>query len=255
MVALLLQTSLLIWGYVTLWFVISVYKQRNDVADIAWGLGFVLIAITVLLKGAANPSTLLIATMLILWGLRLSLHIATRNSNKTEDFRYANWRASWGKSFFLRSYLQVYLLQGFLMILLSVPILIAKSAPEGSISTMTIVGAVIWLIGMTFETIADYQLKRFLQQRTDRTAIMETGLWKYSRHPNYFGEVLLWWGIFLCNVPLQNGWWGIISPLAITYLLLFVSGIPMLEAKYKDHPKFQAYKARTSAFFPWPPKR
>ena len=244
MVALLLQTSLLIWGYVTLWFVISVYKQRNDVADIAWGLGFVLIAITVLLKGAANPSTLLIATMLILWGLRLSLHIATRNSNKTEDFRYANWRASWGKSFYLRSYVQVYLLQGFLMVIISVPILIAKSAPEGPLSTMTIVGALIWLIGMSFETIGDYQLKRFLQQRTDRSAILETGLWRYSRHPNYFGEVLLWWGIFLCTVPLQNGWWGIISPLAITYLLLFVSGIPMLEAKYKDHPKFQAYKAR-----------
>lgn len=252
MIALLVQTTLLVFVYGTIWFIISIIQKRNDVADIAWGLGFVVIAATMLTKGAVQPATILLAVMIILWGLRLTVHIAARSSKKAEDFRYANWRRSWGKSFYLRSYFQVYVLQGFLMVVISLPIFIAKSSPAGPITATTLVGIVIWLIGMTFETISDYQLRQFLRNRKDPSEIMQTGLWKYSRHPNYFGEVLLWWGIFICGLSLQNGWWGIISPLTITYLLLFVSGIPMLEAKYEEHPKFQAYKARTSAFFPWP---
>ncbi len=252
MIALLVQTTLLVFVYGTIWFIISIIQKRNDVADIAWGLGFVVIAATMLTKGAVQPATILLAVMIILWGLRLTVHIAARSSKKAEDFRYANWRRSWGKSFYLRSYFQVYVLQGFLMVVISLPIFIAKSSPAGPITATTLIGIVIWLIGMTFETISDYQLRQFLRNRKDPSEIMQTGLWKYSRHPNYFGEVLLWWGIFICGLSLQNGWWGIISPLTITYLLLYVSGIPMLEAKYKNHPKFQAYKAHTSAFFPWP---
>lgn len=248
------QTAALIFGYMTLWFFFSLIKKRNDVADIAWGLGFVVICLFRVLTQPLLPISALVYSLVVVWGLRLAVHIAQRSKGKEEDFRYQKWRKEWGRFFLLRSYLQVYLLQGFFMLLISLPILIVGFAKMQHLNVFSIIGLIMWLIGFAFEAIGDYQLSVFLKHRKNKADIMQTGLWKYTRHPNYFGEVLIWWGIFIITLPLQNGFWGIISPLTITFLLLYVSGIPMLEAKYKDDAQFQEYKRRTSAFFPQIPK-
>ncbi len=248
------QTAILVLGYVTLWFFVSIIKKRNDVADIAWGLSFLFICLFLFLSQPLNSISALIYTIVSLWGGRLAVHIGLRSKGKSEDFRYKKWREEWGKYFFIRSYFQVYLLQGFFMLLIAIPIVIAGISPPQTANAFTFVGFVIWLIGFCFEAIGDYQLSVFIKNKTHKSDIMQTGLWQYTRHPNYFGEVLVWWGVFIITLPLQNSFWGIISPLTITYLLLYVSGIPMLEAKYKDNEAFKAYKLRTSAFFPKIPK-
>jgi steroid 5-alpha reductase family enzyme len=251
---LVVPVSLILFCYASIWFVIGMLRKRNDVADIAWGPGFILVGVYAWATRPYSPLAALVYGMVTLWGLRLSLHIALRHRGKPEDFRYQQWRAAWGKSFVLRSFLQVYLLQAGFMLLISAPLLIVAEAAPPAIHAWSIPGVLLWLIGFFFEAIGDYQLAVFVKNKTSQHEIMETGLWRYTRHPNYFGEVLLWWGIFLVVLPVQHGIWGIISPVTITFLLLFVSGIPMLEAKYAENPKFQAYKKRTSAFFPWWPR-
>ncbi len=254
MLVTILQTALFIFCYVSGWFIISLIKKRNDVADIAWGLGFVAIAFFLFLTRIPTIQSVILFILIAIWGIRLALHIGLRSKGKPEDFRYKQWREEWGKSFVLRSYLQVYLLQGFFMLIISMPIIVASNATDQSTSPLILAGSIIWLIGFAFEAIGDYQLMVFMKHKKNKSDIMQTGLWKYTRHPNYFGEVLLWWGIFIIVLPLQNGIWAIISPITISYLLLYVSGIPMLEAKYKNNEAFQAYKKRTSAFFPMLPK-
>ena len=254
MISLILNTALIILAYVTICFIISLIKKRNDLADIAWGLGFIVIGLSIFFRYPLQIISTLLFILITCWGLRLAIHICLRSRGKAEDFRYKKWRDEWGKYFVIRSYLQVYVLQGFFMLIISFPILIAGIETSQQISFFTIVGSIIWLIGFIFEAVGDYQLSVFIKNKKHKNHIMQTGLWKYTRHPNYFGEVLLWWGIFMITLPLQNGLWGIISPLTITFLLLYVSGIPMLEAKYKDNELFQAYKKKTSAFFPLPPK-
>jgi steroid 5-alpha reductase family enzyme len=243
--------ALLLLCYASIWFVIGMIRKRNDVADIAWGLGFVLICVYCWANRPYSPLSTLLYVLVSLWALRLSLHIALRSRGKAEDFRYSQWRKDWGKWFVLRSFLQVYLLQSGFMLVIGAPILIAAEAAPNHVPYLSIAGMIVWAFGFLFEAIGDYQLSVFVKNKSHKGDIMQTGLWRYTRHPNYFGEVLLWWGIFLMVVPVQHGLWGIISPITITYLLLYVSGIPMLEAKYADNPHFQAYKKRTSAFFPW----
>ena len=254
MLATIFQIGLFIFCYVSVWFVISLLIKRNDIADIAWGLGFVAIAIFLFITQTSTLPSVIVYILTIIWGIRLAIHIGVRSKGKPEDFRYKKWRDEWGKYFVLRSYLQVYLLQGFFMWIISVPIIVVAMAQNQAISPFILSGSIIWLIGFVFESIGDYQLMLFIKQRQNKSDIMQTGLWKYTRHPNYFGEVLVWWGFFIMVLPLQYGRWAIISPITISFLLLYVSGIPMLEAKYKHHQTFQDYKKRTSAFFPMLPK-
>lgn len=234
-------------------FVLSVIRKRNDLADIVWGIGFVVLAW--LFFPFAHPSIRsFVVTMLVtLWGLRLSFHIALRHKNKPEDERYAAWRRTW-KYFTLRSYVQIYLLQGLLLWIIAMPILAIHTSPYAALHWLDVVGLIVWIIGFGCEVIADKQLKAFLSHPAHKGKIMQTGLWRYSRHPNYFGEVTAWWGIFLMAVSVPQGILTIISPLMITALILFVSGVPMLERKYAGRPDFEEYKKRTSVFFPLPPR-
>lgn len=254
MLATIFQIGLFIFCYASFWFVISLLIKRNDIADIAWGLGFVAIVIFLFNTHTSTLQSAIVYILTLIWGLRLAIHIGLRSKGKPEDFRYKKWREEWGKYFVLRSYLQVYLLQGFFMWIISLPIIVVSMAKNQVISPFVLSGFIIWLIGFAFESIGDYQLMLFIKQRQNKSDIMQKGLWKYTRHPNYFGEVLVWWGIFIMVLPLQYGLWAIISPITISFLLLFVSGIPMLEAKYKHNQVFQDYKKRTSAFSPMFPK-
>lgn len=254
MLATIFQIGLFIFCYASLWFAISLLIKRNDIADIAWGLGFVAIVFFLFITQAPTLQSVIVYILTVIWGIRLAIHIGFRSKGKPEDFRYKKWRDEWGKYFVLRSYLQVYLLQGFFMWIISAPIIVVSMTKNQAISPFVLAGSIIWLIGFAFESIGDYQLMIFIKQRQNKSDIMQTGLWKYTRHPNYFGEVLVWWGIFLMVLPLEYGLWAIISPIAISFLLLYVSGIPMLEEKYNHNLAFQEYKKITSAFFPMLPK-
>lgn len=244
-----------IGGFVTLLFLVSVIIKRNDIADIAWGTGIFLVALLSYFAGPQNTLTTIITVLAGLWGIRLTIRILLRNIKKGEDFRYKKWRDSWGKWFYLRSYLQVYVLQGFLMIVVGYSFVHASMFGHNiELGLLSLAGLLFWIIGYFFEVVGDYQLDKFLKDSASKGKIMDRGLWRYTRHPNYFGEVTMWWGIWLLVATIPFSYVGLISPLMITFLILKVSGIPMLEKKFEDNLDFQAYKKRTSAFFPLPTK-
>ncbi|MFT6827482.1 MAG: steroid 5-alpha reductase family enzyme [Roseivirga sp.] len=236
--------------YACFWFILSIIFKRNDIADIAWGLGYILLCAYLFWTQAVTDLSILMYDLVALWGLRLSLHIGIRNSKKPEDFRYNNWRKEWGKAFYLRSFLQVYLLQVVILLVVSTPLIIVSQFGSNIINGYSITLTIFWLIGFIWQALADYQLAQFKKHRTDKDQVLQTGLWKYSRHPNYFGEILMWWSIGLIAVPLEWGWIGLISPLLISYLLLNVSGVPMLEKRYEGNLAFESYKKKTPAVFP-----
>jgi steroid 5-alpha reductase family enzyme len=256
MLKLLLVQSLVIFLYAVTWFTVSLLKSRNDVADIAWGGGFVCAALTAYFMQGSNESrAVLVMVLVITWGMRLMLHIGFRNRGKPEDHRYKAWREEWGNSFLVRSFLQVFLLQGFLLLVISLPVTLTISRSGPPLGALDVIGFSIWLLGFLFEAIGDFQLLQFKKNTANKGRIMTEGLWRYTRHPNYFGEVTLWWGIFLICLSVPGSYWTVIGPLTITYLILRVSGTPMLEKRYEANPEYTAYIRRTSSFFPLPPKR
>jgi len=253
--SILLLTTGCILLYMTGWFIASRLMARNDIADVAWGLGFILAAgVSLVSAGVYAPRGLLVSGMVLTWGLRLALHIHARNRGRGEDPRYRKWREEWGRWFVIRSFLQVFMLQGLLLVMVAIPVIFINAAPPVALGWPDLVGVAIWLTGLSFEAVGDWQLLRFLRNPANRGSLMTSGLWRYTRHPNYFGEVSLWWGLWLLALPIAGGWLTIIGPLTISFLILKVSGIPMLEKQYEERADFQEYKRRTSAFFPLPPR-
>ena len=249
-----LTLAFVLWGYMSLWFLISLLRKRNDVADVAWGLGFVLLAWTsFFLSGRSGTRGVLVGILVSGWGLRLAWHIHARNRGKAEDYRYLAWRREWGKWFYVRSYLQVYLLQGGLLFLIASPVLIINGSAGRTLGLLDGIGVAVWLGGFLFESVGDAELARFARDPLNKGKLLQTGLWRYTRHPNYFGEVAQWWGIWLVALGVPGGWFGIIGPLMITLLILKVSGIPMLEKKMAENLDFAEYARRTSVFLPWFP--
>ncbi len=265
----ILITAITAGVFMTLVYLLAQIRRDSSLVDIGWGLGFFVIALNLYLaRSGDNELFSLVHLLVAIWGLRLTMHILLRKAGKPEDWRFANWREQWGATHWWRSYLQVFLLQGLLMGLLAAPLVVAVSADNAEIGPLAIVGAMVWLIGFGFETIGDYQLTKFLARKREQAAsgkkkkgkkkqpeFMTEGLWRYTRHPNYFGEVTLWWGLWLMVASVSNGIYSIISPLVITILLLKVSGVPMLEAKWADNKEFKKYKRRTNAFFPGPARK
>ncbi len=242
--------------YQTALFAVALLRKDNSVADIGWGPGFILVwAVTFFLGPAETPLQLLSGALVAAWALRLSGHVFLRKRGRGEDFRYAQWRQDWGRAFVMRSYLQVFLLQGLFMVLIATPVILINRSPSGVIGGRAAAGAVIWLAGFAFESVGDLQLRRFKKDPANRGRIMTRGLWRYTRHPNYFGESLMWWGLFIVGLSVAGGWAGLVSPLIMTLLLTRVSGIPLLEKRYRGNKEFEAYARRTSAFVPGPPKR
>ena len=254
--AVLIQCAALVAIYMTVWFVLALLRRDNSIADIAWGLGFVVVT-GVTLAGGAGPSarSILASGFVFIWGLRLAVHILFRNRKRGEDPRYAAWRAKWGRWFVVRSYIQVFLLQGLFLLVIGYPVILANSSKPVPLGPLDLAGAIVWVAGFFFETVGDAQLARFKHDPGNRGKIMDKGLWRFSRHPNYFGESLMWWGIFLVALEVPCGWTTVVSPVLITFLLVRVSGIPMLEKKYAGNAEFQAYARRTRAFVPWFPEK
>lgn len=241
--------------YMNLWFVVSLIKKRNDVADVAWGLGFVLLAwASFFFSEDSGARGILVNILVSMWGLRLAWHIHARNKGKTEDYRYLAWRKQWGKWFYLRSYIQVYIVQGFLLFLIVLPVLVIHKGFGSSLSWLDLLGVVVWVFGFYFEFVGDAQLAKFIKNPENKGKLMQSGLWAYTRHPNYFGEVTQWWGIWLIALSVPNGVFTIIGPLTITILILKISGIPLLEKKMGENPEFAEYKRRVSMFIPLPRK-
>lgn len=236
----------------SLWFVVSLLKKRNDVADTAWGLGFMLLSWFSFFLGQTHGNRGLLAGLLIsIWGIRLAWHIHRRNRGKLEDYRYAKWREEWGKWFYVRSYAQVYLLQGALLFLIVLPVLCINKSIEQTLGILDFIGLLVWILGFVFESVGDAQLAQFIKDPNNKGKLMQGGLWHYTRHPNYFGEVTMWWGIWLIALSVPSGFLSIIGPVTITILIVKVSGIPMLEKKMIENPDFGEYKRKTSMFIPW----
>jgi steroid 5-alpha reductase family enzyme len=226
-------------------FLLSIVLRDNSIADVFWGLGFLQVAIhAFILSGTREPSQLLFTSLIAAWSLRLASYILSKKwLKKGEDPRYAGWRDQW-KHFYLRSFFQVYLLQAALVII--IPILLIHAAPPPA-NVITLVGLCIALFGLSYETIGDLQLRAFIKIK-QKGQIMTQGLWKYSRHPNYFGESVFWLGA--CCLAAQVSPLAFISWAVITFLLRYVSGVPPAEERYADNPAFQAYKQQTPAMLP-----
>ncbi len=251
-----LPSVILVFLFFTSFFIIAQIIKNNSIVDIGWGFGFILIALyTFFFSEIITAKSVLVTILVLIWGSRLSYHILKRNWGKPEDFRYAKWRKEWGKWLFIRGFFQIFMLQGLLMLIIASPIILINHSRQTGLHWMDYLGAAIWITGFLFESIGDYQLAQFIRNPENKGEIMKYGLWRYTRHPNYFGEATMWWGIYLIALSLPNGFWFIISPLTITILLLYVSGVPMLEKKFADDPKFQEYARETPKFFPWFPKK
>jgi len=245
----------LVWFYMKAWFLFSLLVKRNDVADIAWGLGFLLVTLAAYLpQGIFLDRGLLVALLVTIWASRLSLHIYLRNRGRAEDYRYQAWRKEWGRAFYIRSYFQVFVLQGFLLLIVSSPAVVASVYRGTNWGILDLLGLFVWTVGFLFESVGDWQLARFIKNLENKERLIQQGLWQYTRHPNYFGEVAQWWGIWLIALSTPYGWLSIIGPFAITILILKVSGIPLLEKKMAENPEFEAYKKKTSIFIPLLPR-
>lgn len=255
MLGLLTTAALIVLLYMVGLFVLAQILKNNSIVDIAWGFGFIVVTVALFIRNPAlYPAKLLLMALILVWGFRLSGHILLRNVGKPEDFRYAKMRQDWGKDFLVKSFFLIFMLQGFLMLVVSFPVTVLLASPARPLNALDIAGALVFLAGFLFEAIGDGQLSAHVRDPKNKGKLMTSGLWSITRHPNYFGEATMWWGIGLIALSSANGWAALISPIAITYLLLFVSGVPLLEKKYEGRPEWEAYKKKTSMFFPWFPK-
>lgn len=261
MTALVISACFL-FGYMCAAYVVAMLSNDTGIADVAYGGGFAIVAWTTYLQGQGTIAGFIVSALVTIWGLRIATRIYLRNRGRGEDFRYAKWRAEWGKSFLIRSFFQVFLLQGLIIFIVSLPVAILNvDDTSPSIALFGYLGIIIWLKGFFFEAVGDYQLDRFLNKPENKGHIMHTGLWKYTRHPNYYGESLMWWGIAITayfNLALWDGYLiplvVFVSPILITFLLIKVSGIPMVE-KHLEGMEWAEYKKKTSVFIPWFPKK
>ena len=234
-------------------FLLAQVLADNSIVDIAWGLGFIVVAGTgFLVNQNATPVSVITLILVVIWGLRLAIHQGKRNLGKGEDYRYVNMRKRWGSKYArLKAFLNVFVLQGVLLMIVSLPILLVNTGTSTVVGWWTILGIILWVLGFGYEVIGDYQLAQFKKNPENKGKLLTTGLWSTTRHPNYFGEALAWWGVFLVTLNESRNMWGINGPIVITLLLLFVSGVPLLEKKYKDRPDFKAYAKKTAKFVPF----
>jgi steroid 5-alpha reductase family enzyme len=252
MIQVFLIAAITIFIYMVIFYLIAQSVKNNSIVDIGWGLGFVFTTLVLIFSSEKiYPSMLIMSLMILIWGIRLSFYIYIRNHGKPEDFRYANWRKEWGSRQPWIAFYKVFMLQGAIMWIVALPVILVFVRHNNLPAFLGIVGISIFLFGLVFEGSADAQMKRFKADPSNKGRIITSGLWKYTRHPNYFGEALLWWGIGIYGFSVSGYWYCFISPVLITIMLRYVSGVPMLEEKYKNREDFRAYASKTSVFIPF----
>ena len=251
-------TALVILGFMTLLWVISLVLKNSSIVDIFWGAGFVIAnwVYFALTPGGFAGRKWLISILVTIWGLRLSSYILYRNWGKGEDYRYQKMRREAGDKWWWWSYFQVFVLQGFLLMVISTPLLAAHISPTPArLTVLDYAGIAIWAIGFFFEAVGDLQMALFKADPANKGKVLNTGVWRYSRHPNYFGDATQWWAYYVIALS-AGGWWAVFSPVVMTILLLRVSGVALLEKNLKEtKPKYKEYIETTSAFVPWFPKK
>ncbi len=245
--------------FTTLIFSLALKKRNNSIMDIAYGPTFLFTAVVLsyisLVEKKFGVVSLLTLSLIALWSVRLSLRIYARNKNKEEDFRYASFRALWMKKgafyFVLRSYLQIYVLQAFIVSLALLPFTLSLGIKK--VGLLSLFGIALWLIGFFFEAVGDAELDSFIAQRNKPgKKFLTTGLFSLTRHPNYFGESCMWWGLSLLSLSGGAPLVVLLSPTLITFLLFFVSGIPMMEKRWRGDKEWEAYAKKTRGFLPFP---
>lgn len=255
--SVLLVAAMALTSYVVFQWIGSIILKDASIVDRYWGGGFVVVAIvSMLYTENLSLSAYVLVGMVAVWGLRLSVYLTWRNWGHGEDFRYVSMRKRHGEKFWRVSLVTVFGLQGFLTWFIGLPIPIALASSSGdTLSWLDGIGIFLWVLGLSFESIGDWQLTRFKKNPDNEGRVLNTGLWRYTRHPNYFGDAVLWWGIFLVAVSYPAGILLAICPATMTFFLMRVSGVPMLERKLKKtRPEYAGYIERTSAFFPRMPK-
>jgi steroid 5-alpha reductase family enzyme len=241
-------------AFASVGWVISLLRKDVSIVDSMWSLMFLIATATYALMADSPGIRAVLLTMLVaIWAVRLAAHITWRNWGEEEDYRYQKIRENNSPNFELKSLYIVFGLQATLAWIISIPLLVAISG-DAALGYLDIAGVLLWLVGFIFEAVGDFQLAKFKSGPASKGHVMQTGLWQFTRHPNYFGEFCIWWGFYLIAFS-AGGWWSIVSPLLMTVLLLRVSGVAMLEKDIgKRRPKYADYIKRTNAFFPGPPK-
>ena len=255
---LFLQASLIIFVLITLLWVVSVFIKNVSIVDLFWGFGFVVVnAFYALNTGELYTRKIILLILVSIWGLRLSIYLACRNIGKPEDFRYQQFRKNYGPHrYWWLSFFQVFLLQGILMMLVSLPLLGTHTGTlSHQLNSLDYIGIVLWAIGFIFEAGGDFQLAKFKANPDNKGKVLNTGFWRYTRHPNYFGDSAVWWSFAIFSISAGSYWHSIGSAL-MTLLIVKVSGVALLEKTLKDaKPQYRDYIQNTNSFLPWFPKK
>lgn len=256
--ALLAQNAALVLGLMTVLWGVSVLRRDASLVDPWWSMAFLLVTGRTAALTGLTPAKTLLLLMVGIWAIRLWAHLLLRSRGKPEDPRYAAFRRRYGPArYWWVSFFQVFALQGCLMVMISAPLQLAAAArAPDPIGRTALAGLLVFAIGLVVEVVADAQLQAFRRDPARRGQVLDTGLWRFSRHPNYFGEAVLWWGFWLCAVGQRWGWASIAAPLLMTFLLVKVSGVAMLDAHLgATRPGYGDYMRRTPAFIPRPPRQ
>lgn len=238
--------------YMSLGWLVARRANRLDVVDTGWGLGFIVVAWLVVIQRHLEADYV-VAILVTIWGLRLARHTYRRSRKRGEDDpRYVALASKWRGNYWLSAYYKIFITQGVFLWVISLPIVFAAGASRPSSSWFLAAGAIIWAIGFALEAISDKQLGEFLSQPANKGQVMDHGLWRFSRHPNFFGELTQWWGIGVIACGARLGYIGLIGPLALTISIVFISGIPPIENRKRSNPAYKKYMQRTSPLIPLP---
>ena len=254
MVSLYLQALLAMLALGGVTWLLSIFKRDVSIVDSIWSLMFLAAALVYILHNQAfGWREIVIFSLVLIWALRLAVYLTWRNWGQSEDNRYQEIRTKYSPNFALKSLLIIFVFQAVIAWLVSLPLLVTLTTSQ-AFSLLDGIAVILWLVGMGFETIADIQLYRFKSNPDNKGKVLDTGLWHYSRHPNYFGEFCIWWGFYLFAVS-SGGWWTILSPLMMSFLLLRFSGVALLEKDiHERRPAYRSYITRTNAFIPGKPR-
>ncbi|TFF89194.1 MAG: DUF1295 domain-containing protein [Promethearchaeota archaeon] len=247
---------IVLYSYIFIAFIVGTLKKDNSVIDVFYGGGFIVCAWTsFLLNGDFALRQIIVTILVTIWGIRLASYVLIRNWGKGEDKRYQNMRKRWGDNVLINSLFRIYFFQALIIFLVDFPVIYINISLNPMLWWLDYIGIFVWIIGFLFESLGDYQLYRFLSDPENKGKVFDKGLWRYTQHPNYFGEVTQWWGIFLISIGVPWGFLTIFGPIIITYMIINVSGVKLLNKHFEGDSEYAKYKRRTSQFFPLPPKK